>query len=96
MTMLLLDGVEEDTTGAAVTIKTRPDCQNNTVSADGDFGGGTVTIERYDVDLAAWIETDIVLTSTVLSRVVSLPPGDIRAVLADSTSPSLSVSFNYG
>lgn len=62
-------------------------CLKNTVTIDGDFGGGTATIE-HSPNGSNWLDLLAVTTDTT---VIVEACGFIRVTLASSTSPDLDI-----
>jgi hypothetical protein len=62
------------------------------ISMSGSFGGGTLTIERWDATLSDWVFVASATEQSGIRLAVGIRT-KFRAVLSGSTTPALDFSF---
>lgn len=71
---------------------TLTDANEYGVSMSNDFGGGTLRIERFNIELNAWVFASTATEESGIRLAVGLR-SKFRFTLSGSTAPDLDVSF---
>ncbi len=71
---------------------TKTESREYGISMSGDFGGGTLTISRWDATLAAWVFAASATEQSAIRLAVGIST-KFRAVLSGATAPDIDFSF---
>lgn len=92
MTTTTYSFTEDETFDPFSDAGSKTDATEYGISMSGDFGGGTLTIERWNATLSDWVFVASATEQSAIRLAVGIRT-KFRAVLSGSTAPALDFSF---